>query len=220
MSPTEFSDIARDYYRRRDFVGLFEALYAQVDGDPARVPWADLAPNPILQRWLREQGAVRPGQRAAVVGCGLGDDANRLAELGYETLGFDVAPSAIAWARQRFDRHRLGFETADLFDLPAQWRRGFDLVVEIYTFQALPMAVRPDAMDHAASLVAPGGRLVVVCRGRDADEPATKLPFPLIRAEFDRLTRTGLVETRFEDFMDDESPPVRRFLAEYTRPKI
>ncbi|XAL98807.1 class I SAM-dependent methyltransferase [Phycisphaeraceae bacterium D3-23] len=233
MSRSEFGDIALEYYKRRDYVGLFEALYAQVDGDPGRVPWADLMPNPILSRWLDEQKVGRPSRpseeptggtpvplvpRAAVVGCGLGDDAHLLAQRGYDVLGFDVAPTAVEWARRRFTRDRLRFETADLFDLPADWRGAFDLVVEIYTFQSLPLAVRPAAFDNAASLVAPGGRLLIVCRGRDEDEPATKLPFPLIRSELDRFVKAGLAESRFEDFVDDEDPPVRRFLAEFVQP--
>lgn len=218
MSRSEFGEIAREHYKRRDYVGAFEALYAQVEGDPGRVPWADLAPNPILTRWLDEQGDVKPGQRAAVVGCGLGDDAHLLAEHGYEVLGFDVAPTAVAWAQQRFTHDRLHFESADLFDLAEDWRGAFDLVVEIYTFQSLPLAVRPTAFDNAASLLAPGGKLLVICRGRDEDEPATKLPFPLLRSELERFTQAGLMETRFKDFMDDEAPPVRRFLAEYERP--
>lgn len=217
MSRSEFGEIAREHYKRRDYVGAFEALYAQVKGDPARVPWADLRPNPILTRWIGEQGAVNPGQRAAVVGCGLGDDAHLLAEHGYDVLGFDVAPTAVDWARQRFDHERLHFETADLFDLPPDWRSAFDLVVEIYTFQSLPLAVRSPAFDNTASLVAPGGKLLVICRGRSEDEPATKLPFPLLRSELDRFKEAVFVESRFEDFMDDETPPVRRFLAEYER---
>ena len=90
MTRSEFGEIALEHYKRRDYVGLFEALYAQVEGDPGRVPWADLAPNPILYRWLDEQSVGWPSRpsdrqtgetpvplipRAAVVGCGLGDDA-------------------------------------------------------------------------------------------------------------------------------------------------
>ncbi|MEM9415294.1 MAG: class I SAM-dependent methyltransferase [Planctomycetota bacterium] len=235
MSRSEFGEIAREHYRRRDYTGAFEALYAQVEGDAGRVPWADLRPNPILRRWLDGQKVgwpsrpsgrptgetpVPPIPSAAVVGCGLGDDANLLAEHGYDTLGFDVAPTAIDWARRRFTHDRLRFEAADLFDLPAEWRGAFELVIEIYTFQSLPLAVRPSAMDSAASLVAPGGTLLVICRGRDEDEPATKLPFPLLKSELGRISESGLVEARFEDFMDDEAPPVRRFIAEYERPRV
>lgn len=232
MSRSEFGEIAREHYKRRDYVGAFEALYARVDGDPARVPWADLKPHAALVRWVDEQKVGRPSRpsegptgwtpvprkRAVVVGCGLGDDAHALADFGYDVLGFDISPTAIDWARSRFTHERLRFEVGDLFNLPAGWLGAFDRVVEIYTFQSLPLAVRPAAMDHAASLVCPGGKLLVVCRGREPDEPATKLPFPLLKSELDRYVEAGLIETRFEDYLDDETPPVRRFLAEYHRP--
>jgi hypothetical protein len=30
----------------------FEAVYALAEGDPARVPWANLAPRPLTQAWV------------------------------------------------------------------------------------------------------------------------------------------------------------------------
>ena len=220
MSRSEFGEIALEHYRRRDYTGMFEVLYAQVGGDPARIPWADLAPHAALMRWLKKQNAIAPGLRALVVGSGLGDDALALAELGYDTLGFDISPTAVEWANKRLDHERLRFETADLFDPPASWHHGFDLVVEIYTLQALPLAIRPAAFDHVAAFVKPGGKLVMVCRGRDEAEPAERLPFPLTRSELGRLAEAGLQEVEFEDFLDDESPPVRRFLVAYQRPAV
>ena len=41
---------------------------------------------------------------AIVTGCGLGDDAEHVASLGYATIAFDVSPTAVAAARRRFPR--------------------------------------------------------------------------------------------------------------------
>ena len=62
----------------------------------------------------------------------------RSASAGYDTTGFDYSPDAIAWARKRFPHSKVNYETADLFDLPKNWREAFDLVSEIYILQALP----------------------------------------------------------------------------------
>ena len=50
----------------------------------------------------RRVGVGRPrvtGQRAVVVGAGLGENAELVAGLGYDTLAFDIAPTAVAQAR-------------------------------------------------------------------------------------------------------------------------
>jgi hypothetical protein len=64
--------------------------------------------------------------------------------------------------------------------------------------------------------VAPGGTLLVICRARGAGDPEGKLPFPLLRSELNAFkTEHGLVERSFEDFHDQETPPVRRFRVVY-----
>ncbi len=51
------------------------------------------------------------------------------------------------------------------------------------------------------------------CRGREANEPPGHMPYPLTRAEDEGFTKLGLALLRFEDFPDDEVPPVRRMRA-------
>ncbi|MDZ7952448.1 hypothetical protein [Nostoc sp. DedQUE09] len=36
------------------------------------------------------------GQKALVIGCGLGDDAEALAHLGFEVTTFDISPTAMS----------------------------------------------------------------------------------------------------------------------------
>jgi hypothetical protein len=90
-------------------------------------------------------------------------------------------------------------------------------VVESYTLQALPDAERERAFAPIADFVAPGGTLLVICRGRDADEDAGRLPWPLTREEVRRFENEGLNLVAFDDFHDDRTPPVRRFRAEFER---
>jgi len=219
VSRADFRAIAREHYQRQDYQGLFEDLYARVDGDASQVPWADMKAHPALSRWIGAQPKQATTLRALVVGCGLGDDAKALAAAGYDATGFDLSSTAVAWAQKRFGCGNLRFVTADLFDPPKEWAAGFDLVVEVYTLQALPDVIRSKAMDAVASFVAPGGRLLVVCRGRDEHEPAESMPFPLTRQQLDRFVQAGLVQQSFDDFMDEEDPPVRRFVVEYERPR-
>ena len=102
-----------------------------------------------------------------VVGCGLGDDAELLAQRGCRVTAFDVAESSIRWCRQRFPKSRVDYRVMDLFALPQDLCMRFDLVVEIYTLQSMPIEVRKRAYAPLVSLLTPGGALVVVSHGRD-----------------------------------------------------
>jgi ubiquinone/menaquinone biosynthesis C-methylase UbiE len=209
---------AREHLRAGDPTGWFEPVYAGAGGDFSAVPWVDLTPNPSLVSWLARERPDATGKRAVVVGCGAGDDAEALRDAGFDTIGFDVAPTAIEWARGRFPASADRFVVADLLALPSELVGAFDLVFEAYTLQALPESVRPAAIDGVASLVAPGGTLLIVCTGRDPDGDRGRLPWPLTHAELGRFGEHGLVEQRFEDFVDAETAPRRRFRVEYSRP--
>jgi len=94
----------------------------------------------------------------------------------------------------------------------------FDFVLESYTLQVLPGQKRRQAIRHIADFVAPGGTLLVICRGRDADESKGELPWPLEKETLSNFEDAGLELVTFEDYEDDETPPVRRFRAEFERP--
>lgn len=197
-----------------DFVGFFDAVYTTAEGDTNGVPWADLQPHPVALSWLEQRRVQGQGRRALVVGCGLGDDAEELARRGFAVTAFDVSPNAIAWCRQRFPNSSVDYQAADLFNAPAAWNQAFDFVLEIYTIQALPHALRERAIASIASFVAPGGQLLVVCRGRDPqDEPGT-MPWPLTRADLALFEQSGLREQSFEDVRDEDG---RHFRVVYSK---
>jgi SAM-dependent methyltransferase len=200
-----------------DFLTGFESKYVQSSGDATSLSWADLVPNPNMIRWLEANRIEGANQRALVVGCGLGDDAEELARRGFETTAFDVSPTAIRWCRQRFPDSRVKYVAADLFHIPGAWRASFDFVLESYTLQVLPAEIRRQAISLIADFVAPGGTLLLIARGRDREDSPKEPPWPLTRQELGLFVRCGLTEVAFQDYMDDESPPVRRFVVMYQR---
>jgi SAM-dependent methyltransferase len=199
--------------QRGDPTGWFEELYAGA-ARAAEVPWADLVPNPLMVAWLEREGVSGDGRRALKVGAGLGDDAEELARRGFAVTAFDVAPSAVAWARRRFPDSRVDYLVADVLAPPEHWRGAFDFVLESYTLQVLPPELRPVAARAIAATLARGATLLVIARGRDEDEDRGAMPWPLTPAELRGLF-TGLELVAFEDFRDDEDPPVRRLRAAY-----
>ncbi len=209
--------LARSYLERGDPNGWFEEFYDGAGGDIEKVYWADLAPNPRLTGWLEEH-PVPGGQRAVVVGCGLGDDAEFLAGRGYRVTAFDISESAIAMCRARYPHTEVAYQVADLFEPPRDWVRGFDLVYECNTIQILVGDLRIAAVDAIAGLVATGGVLLVSCRSREPGECVDGFPVPLDRGEIDGFRRIGLIEEQFEAYDDEQDPPVPHAFAVYRRP--
>src|SRR4051812_38273797 len=122
--------LAREHLPRNDPTGGFDHLYRSADGDAEVIPWADLQPNPHLIAWLTKTQARGNGDRAIVIGCGLGDDAEAVAGAAFATTAFDISPTAIAWCRQRFPQSKVAYEVADaLAPLPA-WKGQFKFIFE------------------------------------------------------------------------------------------
>ena len=200
-----------------DELRIFDEIYTLARGNPDAVPWAALAPHPALVLWLDEQPPAQ-GQRALVVGCGLGDDAEELAARGYEVTAFDLSPTAIDWCRQRFPNSVVDYQVEDLFGLPTAWAGAFDLVVEIKTLQSLPPMSRNAATAALVATLHPGGWLFVHClAGGDDDEPIGTRPWPVSEAELGAFVDAGLVEVE----MRDDLPGTRGercYRAIYERP--
>jgi SAM-dependent methyltransferase len=208
-----------EFAARGDELGWFDALYREAAGNTSIIPWADLAPRPQLIEWHRRTGQDLHGRSCLVVGCGLGDDAAYLARQGGLVTAFDVSPAAVQWCRRRFPELPVTWVVANLLLPPAEWCGRFDLVLEVNTLQTMADDTRRAALPRLAGLVAPGGILLVICRGREATDSLGERPWPLTRADVEALAAYDLPMTRFDDALDAQDPPVRRFVVEYHRPR-
>ncbi len=140
----------------------FETLYSHTSESGEGVPWANMAPHPIFKKWLDGQASVEEGKKALVIGCGLGDDAIELEAKGYKVTAFDVSDSAIELCKKRFPNTQVTFVQADLIAGIEKWYKQYDLVLEIFTIQALPPKYEKALIKNVADLVADNGTLVMI----------------------------------------------------------
>ena len=201
-----------------DPTGWFEQLYAAAAAGRTAVPWDRGEPSHYLTGWARERGLRGAGRSAVVVGCGLGNDAEFIAGLGFQTVAFDISPTAIATAQRRFPGSAVRYEVADLLHPPTTWSLAFDLVVESLTLQSLPEALRREAIAMLGELLAPGGTLIVMARAREPGDREDGPPWALSRAEIDAITASGVQPVSIEELIDDRMPWPRRWRAEFRRP--
>lgn len=208
----------------------FDRLYRAAAAGEAVVPWDTAHAQPLLAQWAASAQQV-DGRRAVVVGAGLGRDIDLVTDLGYDVVAFDVSPAAVAGARQRHVDPQSGAHTrsaasfgvdyrvADLLDLPAAWVGAFDLVVESMTVQALPPSLRERATTAVASLVAPGGDLVVVAAASDATLTDEVLgpPWPLSQGQVEAFAAAPGMSTVSLQRLAAVAPGHTRWLATFRR---
>jgi Methyltransferase domain len=187
-----------------DPTGWFDRLYAAGACGQVPVPWSRRQPHPLLVQWASARDLAGAGQRAIVVGCALGADAEYVAALGFDTTGFDISGTAIRLARQRFPGSAVRYVVADLLDYPQAWLRAYDLVIEIA---------------NVSRLVGPGGTLFAIAAMHDDTKPPTASlpPWPLRRAEIEAFGADGLSPTRIEITATPGQSDQYRWLAEFRR---
>jgi SAM-dependent methyltransferase len=204
--------VTRDWDDLADQLGV----RAVADGDPTRwydelwsaagrgevaLPWDHTEPHPLLADWVAEHGDGA-GRSAVVIGCGLGADSEHLARHGWRTTAFDISPAAVAAVRDRYPDSAVDYREGNLLDLADDLVGAFDLVVEIYTLQALHPSLREPAVTGVRRLLAPGGAALVVQMVRRDDEPRTdEPPWTLTRAEMEAVAGDGVELDSLDDVL-------------------
>lgn len=195
-SGREWADLADELGRRAVEDGeptrWYDELWSAAERGDVPLPWDHTDPHPVLAEWTAANGDGA-GRTAVVVGCGLGADSEHLAAHGWRTTAFDISPAAVATVRHRYPDSAVDYRVGDLLDLDVVLAEGFDLVVEIYTLQALHPSLREAAVAGVRRLVAPGGQALLVQMVRRDDEPRTaEPPWTLNRAELEAVAGDGV----------------------------
>jgi SAM-dependent methyltransferase len=98
------------------------------------------AAAPLTQSWAQLKV---PKSRILVLGCGSGNDAAYLAELGHIVTAVDYSSQAIEQAKKKYGHiPNLKFLQLDVFNLPESFSNSFDIIFEHTLFCAIPFDKR------------------------------------------------------------------------------
>ena len=126
-------------------------------------PWNIGMAAPPFTGLLTSVNAPTAG-KTAVLGCGQGHDALLFATHGFETIGFDFAPSAIAIAQNLSKTMGITseFMQRDIFELANEFANNFDYAIEHTCFCAIHPSQRPDYVNTVRSILKPNGELIAI----------------------------------------------------------
>jgi SAM-dependent methyltransferase len=149
---------------------------ASYDDGPA--PWDIGRPQPAVVRVASAGGFTRSVLDA---GCGTGENALYVAQLGLSVLGVDVADTALAIARAKADERRIEVEFAPADALALErLGRTFETVLDCGLFHSFDSDERTEYVASLASVTRPDGTLYVLCF---SDEGPDTGPHPVTREE-------------------------------------
>lgn len=123
--------------------------------------WNLGCPSPPFINLLASVNALKTG-KMAVLGCGKGHDALLFAESGFDVVGFDFAPSAIAEATTTAKNRSISaqFLSRDILALDQEFSQSFDYVLEHTCFCAIDPSMRSQYVKIVKSILRPGGKLI------------------------------------------------------------
>ena len=147
----------------------------------------------MLADWVAVRAAGRPASARSSSGAASARTPSTWPAHGLAHRAFDISPAAVAAVRERYPDSPVDYREGDLLDLSHDLLGAFDLVVEIYTLQALHPSLRDRAVAGVHGLLAPGGTALVVQVVRRDDEPVTaEPPWTLTRAEMEAIAGDGV----------------------------
>jgi len=144
-------------------------------------PWDAGGPRAAVVRLCEQEAFAGPVLDA---GCGLGEDALEIASRGIEVVGVDVAPTAIAQAREKAAERGIAvtFAVGDALRLD-RLGRTFRTVLDCGLFHTFGDEDRAAYVESLAAVTEPGGVLHLLC----ASDAATGELGPSRRVSRDEL---------------------------------
>lgn len=146
-------------------------------------PWDHGRFAPPLGEFVEREGA--PGGRILIPGPGSGHDVRYFAELGAQVTGMDIAPSAVAVARERNPHPDAVYMEGDILNPDPSLAGAFDWVIEHTCLCALDPVHWPAYAASVEQLLRPGGHYLALFYRNPHDDEGP--PFRIAGATIDAL---------------------------------
>ncbi len=162
---------------------FFNSIYK---GSP---PWDIRRPQKEIIRLAKDEEI---SGKVLDVGCGTGENALYLAELGFEVWGIDAAPAAIKKAKEKARKRGItvNFLVSNALGLQSLQIK-FNTVIDCGLFHVLSDEERPIFAASLSSAISPDGNYFMLCFSEH--EPGSYGPRRVTQAEIRATFRKGWV---------------------------
>lgn len=147
-----------------DYIG-HDRAYQKRRNDPNYEGWSSGYAEDWLRSWqLMIQKAAFPKQgKLLELGCGAGNLSIRFVQAGYEVVGVDIAPNAIAWANENAAKVEVKatFLEANVLDLAEIDDASFDIALDGRCFHCIIGSDRRRFLENIARILKPNGILAI-----------------------------------------------------------
>jgi len=151
---------------KTNYIG-HDSLYQRKRNDPDYVGW--LKPEELAEEWqftwhpLQQRQAFPKQGKLLELGCGAGNVSILFAQQGYEVVGVDIAPTAIAWATENaaqagVNATFLQGSVLTLTDIPDE---SFDIALDGRCLHCIIGSDRAQFLQAAYRILKPGGVLTI-----------------------------------------------------------
>jgi len=166
-------------------------------------PWDIDRPQPAVVR-LAQSGEIVG--TVLDVGCGTGENALYLSNLGHEVTAIDTAQEAIDKARRKSleRRSRVNFRLVDALALPCLGLT-FDTVIDSGLFHVFSDEERVEFVNNLGAVLVPGGRYFMLCfsERETRDGPRRVTQAEITDAFREGWTINDIQETKFETLIHE-----------------
>jgi len=127
------------------------------------IPWnIETPPDTLVE--LVESGKVKPC-KAIDLGCGAGNYATYLANMGFDVTGVDISPSAIKTAKENAEKRgvKCKFLVADVLGVLDEVRETFDFAYDWQLLHHIFPGKRRKYVENVYRILNPKGKYLSVC---------------------------------------------------------